>query len=558
MNAVVEINAYCTAVLNGSIAAGRWERAAVQRYRDDLQRAREAGSPIYFDQSKAERALKLFPLLEHTTGKFNGKPFYLEPWQQFIVWNIYGWYRTDDRTRRFRKFYIEIGRKNGKTALAAAICHLEFSFVGEARPEIYCVATKRAQSKLVWEEANRMRGRSAYLRNRITSTPSEYTMKEPGGGVFKALGGDGGGDDGLNPSVVLFDEIHEYKTKGHMDLWDKMHTGSDSRLQPIFGYITTAGDKRSVLWQKQRKYAEQVATGEVFDDSLFAFICALDPDDDEFDPDNWRKANPGLDTIKKRSGIAELAAQARHDPTAHHQLLRYHCNRMVESTNQFIPSRIWQLGNKPLPPLSGRICHGAADLGWRDDLAAFALVFPPLADGGDWFAKVWAFIPEESRRDLSKLPWSGWRDSEQLIVTSGNTTDTGAIYSVIQDCRDTYNLKSIGLDGNNAREFGTTLTAKGLSVDEIGQQSNQMNEPMRKLLELCTAGKFIHGGDSETLLSWCVGNMIARTSNGLVRPDKEASKDKIDPAVAIVMAVRQCLFADDPSKQSRIRVVTVG
>ena len=556
MNAVVEINAYCTAVLNSTIKTGRWERAAVQRYLDDLKRAREDGCPIYFDQSKAERALKLFPLLEHTTGKFNGQPFELEPWQKFIIWNLYGWYRTDDRTRRFRKFYVEIGRKNGKTALAAAICHLEFSFVGESRPEVYCVATKRAQSKLVWEEAYRMRGRSNFLRNRITATPSEYTMKEPGGGIFKALGGDGGGDDGLNPSVVIFDELHEFKNKGHMDLWDKMHTGSDMRTQPVFGYITTAGDKESELWKKQRAYAEQVATGEVFDDSLFSFICALDPDDDEFDPDNWRKANPGLDTIKKRSGIEELAAKARHDPIAHNQLLRYHCNRVVESVNQFIPLRIWDLGNKPLPTLSGRLCHGAADLGWRDDLASFALVFPPLDDLGDWYVKVWAFIPEDCRRDLTKLPFVEWVKSGQLTVTQGNTTDTGAIHSVIKEASEIYNLKSIGLDGNNAREFGTDLTAKGFVVDEIGQQATHYNEPMRKLLELCTSGRFIHAGDS--LLRWCIGNMVSKTANGLVRPDKENSREKIDPAVATVMGVRQCLFSDDPTKQSRIRVVTVG
>lgn len=555
MNAVFAINAYCQSVLTGEVNTGPWERAAVQRYVDDLERAKDKSSPIYFDQSKAERALKLFPLLEHTTGKFNGKPFVLEPWQMFIVWNIYGWYRRDDRTRRFRQFHIELGRKNGKTCLAAGICHIEFSFMGEHRPEVYCIATKRAQSKLLWEEAFRMRSRSAFLRDRISVVASEYTMTEPGGGKFKALGGDGGGDDGTNPSLSLFDELHEFKNKGHLDLWDKLRTGSDARTQPLFGTITTAGDKSSELWKSQRKYGEQVVTGEIFDDSVFVFICALGPDDDEFDPDNWRMANPGLGTIKNPSGIAELAEKAKHDPVAHHQLLRYHCNRIVESINTFIPLRVWDKGKRPLDTLSGRVCHGGVDLGWRDDLAAFALVFPPLDDLGDWFVKVWAFCPADSRRDLTKLPFANWVKDDSLIVTPGNTTNTSAIYDKIAEARSIYNVKTIGLDGNNAREFGTQLTGKGIICEELSQQATGYNEAMLKQLALCAEGRFIHGG--QELLRWCIGNMVSKTVGGLIRPDKENSREKIDPAVAVLMALRQCVFAEN-NDGPRVRVVTVG
>ena len=555
MNAIAAINGYCLAIQSGEINAGKWERAAVQRYVDDLERAKLKNSPIYFDQSKAERALKLFPLLEHTTGKFDGQPFKLEPWQMFIVWNLYGWYRRDDRTRRFRNFHIELARKNGKTAIAAAIAHIEFSFMGESRPEVYSVATKRAQSKLVWEEADRMRGRSAFLKNRITVVASEYTMTEPGGGKFKALGGDGGGDDGLNPSCVIFDEIHEFKNKGHLDLWDKLRTGSDSRKQPLFGTITTAGDKASELWKAQRKYGEQVVCGEIFDDSIFVFICALGPDDDEFDPANWRMANPGLGTIKNDSGMRQLAAKAKHDSNAHNQLLRYHCNRIVESLAVFISLRIWDKGGKALPNLTGRICHGGADLGWRDDLAAFSLVFPPLDDSGDWFVKVWAFIPADSRRDLTKLPFPEFIANGSLIVTPGNTTNTAAIHAVIAEARSIYSLKTIGLDGNNAREFGTQLTGKGVAVEELSQQASGYNEAMLKQIELCAEGRFIHGKDP--LLRWCMGNMISKTTNGLLRPDKENSREKIDPAVATLMGIRQCLFADT-TDGPRVRIVTVG
>lgn len=558
MTAIEEINGYCTEMLSGRIKAARWEVAAVSRYRDDLARALQPNAPIYFDQSAAERAIAVIQQLQHTTGKFNGQRFVLEPWQKFLIWNIYGWYRSDG-TRRFRHVYIEIARKNGKTALAAAIAHLEFSFMGEHRPEVYCVATKRAQSVLVWEEAKRMRSRSRFLQDRISVVESRYTMKEPGGGVFKALGGDGSGEDGTNPSCVLFDELHQFRNKGHMELWDKMRTGSDMRKQPIFIVITTAGDKNSLLWKSQRKYAEDVATGDVFDDSLFSFICAMEAADDEFDPDNWRKANPGLDSIKQRSGIAELADKARHDSLAHHQLLRYHCNRIVDSVNQFISLRIWDKGNKPLPALSGRICYGGLDLGWRDDLAAFALIFPP-ADRDDpkglWYCKVWGFMPEESKQDLAKLPWCDWRKEDFLEITEGNTTDTTAIYERIDDCRTTYSLKGIGLDGNNARECGTQLTTKGYLVDEMAQQATAYHEAMQKFKELALGGRLIHGGCP--LLRSAIENMVAKTVGGLQKPDKDASSDKIDPAVALLMALRRSMFNDDNAKVSRIRVVNVG
>ena len=556
MSFAATIHNYCREVTSGRRVVGMYERAAVQRYLDDLERAKGNRCSFYFDQTAAERALRFAPLVQHTTGKFAGKPFVQEDWQQFIDWNLFGWRRRDNGTRRFRHAHIEIARKNGKTLKAAELSLLTFLFDGERRAEVYCVATKRAQSKLVWIEANRMRGRSGFLRSAIRTVPSEYTMHAVSdGGILKALGGDGGGDDGLNPSVVIFDELHEFKNKGHRDLWDKMRTGSSAREQPLFIVITTAGDSQSELWKAQRKYCEDVVLGDFLDDSQFVFICSLDPDDDPLDPDNWRKANPGLGTIKNESDIRELAERARCDPDAMHQLLRYHCNLMVESVNQAIPLATWDLGNKPLPILSGRICHGGLDLGWRDDLAAFALVFPPLSDTGDYIVKVWAFCPADGKRDLTREPWAGWIRSGLLTVTPGNVTDVSAIYHVIDEARKMYTLKSVALDGNNAREFGTNLVTKGLQVYEHAQTGKAYNEPMRKLIEVCSQGRMIHGG--QELLRWAVGNMIAATNQGLMRPDKEHSREKIDPAVAMLMAFSEAVFhaGREETKEAKIRIL---
>lgn len=558
MEVLKTLHRYCESVLSGKRVAGQHVKNACQRFLNDLIRFSEPGSPYYFDEKKASVALRFPQLLVHTTGKFDGKPFLLCDWQQFIVANLWGWRRRDDGTRRFATCHIEMGRKNGKTALVAVLAWMALVLDGEARAEVYAVATKRAQSKLSWEEANRMRGRNDWLSSRFKATPSEYEIIGLlDGAKFKALGGDGGGDDGLNPYLVIFDELHEWKSEGHMKLWDKMRTGSSARSQKLFITITTAGDTKSKLWQSERKYAEQVAAGTLIDDTCFAFVCALDPDDDIFDPENWPKANPGLDTICKRSDIEELAQKARTDPRAEQQLKRYHCNLMVEPLAQGISAAVWARGSSAVPDLTGRVCHGGLDLGWRDDLASFGLVFPPDDKAkGKYYCLSWSFCCSGGARDLSKDSWPDWIKSGLLQVTPGPTTDWTAIVQLIDTLTKKYRIKSIALDGANARETGVTLAAKGHTVWEHGQTAKHYNEPIRSLIQVCTEGRFVHGDNP--LLAWAISNMLTQTQQGLIRPSKEHSRDKIDPAVAIIMGYSQCLFHGIGKKETgepRIRKV---
>jgi phage terminase large subunit-like protein len=529
------LNDFCDDVLTGRRVTGQLQRSAITRFKNDLKRSQEPGCEFYFDERKAAIAIRFIGLLKHTTGDFAGKPFLLEPWQIFIIANIFGWRWRSNGTRRFRNAHIEIGRKNGKTALVAAIALLCLVMDGEGRPEVYAVATKRAQSKLSWQEADRFRSGNAWLSEQIRSTPSKYIMTGADESVFVALAGDGGGDDGLNPSCVIFDELHEWKLEGHLKLWDKMRTGSSTRPHPLFITITTAGDTKSYLWKSERKYAEAVSRGEQFDDTLFAFICCLDPHDDIFDPANWIKANPGLGTIKKAKDIEDLATKARIDPTAERQLKRYHCNLMVEPTAQGITAESWERGNQPLPDLRNQICFGAVDLGWRDDLAAFWLVFPPPnLTSGVFYTLGWAFCPLNGARDLTQGEWQQWQNEGLLLATPGTETSVLEIHKIIEQARKTYKIKAIAIDPNNARQFGQELEAKQIEVVGHGQKGIHYNEPFRALKSACNEGRIIHGGNK--LLTWCVGNMVVAMQGGLMRPAKEHSRDKIDPAVAMIMA----------------------
>ena len=338
----------------------------------------------------------------------------------------------------------------------------------------------------------------------------------------------------MNPSCVLFDELHEWKNEGHLKLWDKLRTGSATRAQPLFLTITTAGDTKSYLWKSERKYAEAVSRGEQSDDSVFAFICCLDKDDDILDEANWIKGNPGLYTIKDPTEIRGLATEAMINATAERQLKRYHCNLMVEPTAQGISAAVWAKGNTPLPDLSGRICYGAIDLGWLDDLAAFWLIFPPPnLTTGTYYTLGWAFCPQHGARDLATGDWQKWISEGLLIATDGNQTDIEAIRSAVKAAKAKYKIKAIALDQNNARQFGQELTKEGYDVVGHGQKGIHYNEPLRSLKAACNEGRVIHGGNP--LLAWAVENMVVAISGGLMRPAKEHSRDKIDPAVAMIM-----------------------
>lgn len=541
MNAANIVAQYCDDVLSGKLVAGELQRAAVRRYVDDLKRAKSGTCGFYFDQQKAEFAVAFIQLLPLTESEFNGKPFILSPWQVFIVWNLWGWRRTVDGHRRFRQAWIEIARKNGKSEFAAAISCLLFHADGEAKPDCYCAATKQEQAGIVFDKAVAMTQARPFLSRRCKYLESKARLKRPDGGVLRPLGSEGKSADGLSPHGVFFDELHEWKAAKHLKLWEKLTTGSGIRPQPLFVVITTAGDDQSELWKRERSYSVRVVLGEVVDDSHFSFICCIDDDDDPFDRDNWIKANPNLGVSVRWDYLEELARKAAELPEALNAFRRYHCNQRVESLSRAIPDRLWKAGAKPLPVLSGRIAYGGIDIGFRDDLAAFGLVFPPLREGEPWAIKCRSFLPADCRRDLTAEPFRTWISDGLLTITPGNTTDADAIYSAVAEARELYNLKSIAIDPNNARILGSELVARGCHVYEFSQWARTWNEPFREILRLFAERQVIHGDDP--VLSWCATNLVTHTSgDGLIKPSKQSSREKIDPLVAVFFAFAEALF----------------
>ena len=540
------VHGYVDDVQAGRVAVGLLERLAVERYTRDLRRAGRKDFPFILDEHKAARAIRFYQALKHSTGEFDGRPFILQDWQRWVVWNLFGWVHRDTGFRRFREAFLSMGRGNGKSPFVAAtlLKLLAADQPAEPRAEIKIAATQAGRddgsgAKIVFDECARMIERSPALQARC-EVLSKAIVYKPTAGTIMALSSKGSTKDGFNLHAYVGDELHEWGDP-QAELLEKLETAMGKRRQPLGLLITTAGTDRSTLWLAKHRECDQVLRQVYRDDALFAFICEIDDDDDPLDPANWRKGNPNLGVSVKADYLERLATKARHDRAKRTAFQRYHANKLVRSRDKLIDLDAWNRCRCKLPDLRRRPCHGGLDLGWRDDLAAFYLCFP--LDGGRYAFRGWCWCPEDvEHRDLGREPWANWIDQGLLRVTSGDVTDIDAVFRQIKLARRHYGLRTVALDPNNARAVEVRLVNElGLDVYAFGQSCRKYNEPLRELLGLVTNGNLLH---DDPLLTWAADNAVGRTdSAGLMMPDKKHSAEKIDPFVAALMAYSECLYA---------------
>lgn len=547
------VDRYMADVLSGARIAGRLEIAAVQRHMNDLKHGRERG--IYFDEQSATRACSFFSLLKLTDGEWAGQPLQLKPFQCFIVWCLFGWRRVSDGMRRFRRAFLSLARGNGKTPFLAALSLLVFAFDDppEPRAECYACATTSQQSdRQFFGDLKAFVAANPDLASVVAVRPHRLHVAHTDA-RFEVLSSDGRVNDGLRPHLVAADEIHEWVGLKHRKLWDKIISAMGKRRQPLFVSITTAGDDESDLWGEIYDYCVQVVdqANSIQADDQFVFICEIDDNDDPFDERCWAKANPMLEYgVVKIDHLRSMLNDAKWNPSVRNTLIRYHLNKRVTTAIRLIPPELWAAGNGALPDLAGRSCRGGFDWGWRDDLTALALVFPldtVLVQDEErrcYAALVDSWIPEGTARDLTAEPWASWIRSGLLRVTPGDTTDTGAIYARLTELNNLYAIQSMAMDGNNAREFGSRITAEhGIDAYFFGQTHSKYNEPTRELLAALREGRLVHGG--HPLLAWSADKVVGSSdSREYLKPEKKRSRDKIDPICALIMALSECLFAE--------------
>lgn len=533
MNIEKTIQAYIERVLTGKQPTGKLEVLTVQRHINDLKTAYERG--FYFDQKAGLRPIQLFNFLRHGKGKdFAGKPFILSDWQMFKFYVQYGWMKSN-KQRRFRKAYLEIAKKNGKTAMLGgeAIYHLLAD--GEVGAEVYSAATKREQAAICFNDTKQIIKYSPKIKSKVKIYQYSIAFEQLGNS-FKALSSDSSTQDGLNTHFGIIDEYHAWKSN---DLFDNIESSMASRSEPMMDIITTAGFNRTSPCYTFRDVCIKVLQGIIEQDDLFPLIFSMDEEDDWEDQAAWVKANPNMGISVKTEFLRSKYIDAKNNPSKINEFKTKQLNMWVDSVSVWIPDDDWQACGGPVLDLAGMECNGGLDLSSTRDLTALALVFQ-LPDGSD--AYKWMFwMPEDNVQDRVKndrVPYDLWISQGYITTTPGNVTDYDFIQADIMRIASTYKLKAVSYDRWNSSQLVINLTNEGINMQPFGQGYGSMSAPTKEFERTVFTRRMNHMNNP--VMRWMMSNVaIQRDPAGNIKIDKSKASEKVDGAVAAVMAKGQ-------------------
>lgn len=524
---------YIDAVLNDKIPVCKWVRLAVERHLNDLKTAGKRG--FYFDEKQSERVLQFFMFLRHSKGEWAGSRFVLSPWEQFVIYCIYGWRRKKDGLRRFSNVYLEVARKNGKSTFAAGNGIYLLDGDGEPGAEVYSAATKRDQARIILSEAQRMVRSSPELKKFITVTSGNLNVLDTGS-KFEALSSDSNTLDGLNVHGGIIDELHAHKTR---EVYDLINTATGARRQPMLFSITTAGVNQNGICREQHNHAEKVLLGIIPDDTFFGMIFTLDKDDDWEDEINWIKSNPNLGVSVYVEDLRKKARSAKTSPGSLNAFLRLHMNVWTAAESIWILPDIWKnsAGIVNKEELRGCECYGGLDLSTTTDISALTLTFPQ-PDGS--FKSLYEFwipadrIEERVKRD--RVPYDVWVRDGLIHATDGSVIDYDFIEHRIIELSHIYKIRELAYDPYNATEITNHLIDCGLEMVAFRQGFMSISPAAKQLEILIMSAKYHHGNNP--VMTWMMSNVVIRQDPaGNIKLDKEKSREKIDGPVSAVMAI---------------------
>ena len=498
-----------------------------------------------FDERKARRVVRFIEALRHTKGEFHGQPFHLLPWQEKIIRDVFGTVREDDPTmRQYTTAYIEIPKKNGKSELGAAIALNMLINDDEWKAEVYSCASDRQQAAIVFDVAVDMVRQSPALMKRVKIIPSTRRMiYQPTGSIYQVLSSEVATKHGLNVSACIFDELHTQPTRA---LYDVMTQGSgDARKQPLWFLLTTAGtDRNSICWEVHQK-ALDILEGRKIDPRFYPVIFGLPDEADWTSEENWYRANPSLDHTITIDKVRDAFRKAQETPADENQFRQLRLNQWVKQSIRWMPMDKWDECGGVVDPyaLEGRACYAGLDLSSTSDLTALVLVFPPTSEDEPYIALPFFWLPEETlslrvRRD--HVPYDQWAKRGFIQTTEGNVVHYGFIERFICELGEYYDIREIAHDRWNATMMVQTLEDDGFTMVPFGQGFKDMSPPTKELMRIVLEHKLCHGG--HPVLRWNMDNAYVRTDPaGNLKLDKEKSTEKVDGAVALVMALDRAM-----------------
>lgn len=506
----------------------------------------------YYDDAAASRAVKFFAVcVRHVKGDKSGQPLVLDAWQEHrIIRPFFGWKRKADNTRRFRTLYLEVPRKNGKSTLIAGLGLYLLFADGEQGGEIYSAAADKEQAAIVFQVAKGMVDQNRDLTAASVTVRHNISVAKTGS-FYRVLSADAFTKHGLNAHGILFDELHAQPNR---ELYDVLTTSVGSRAQPAVFLITTAGVRPkakgvSVCWE-MHEHALKVSAGTVRDDTFLPVVYAATAEDDWTDPKVWARCNPGLGSSIRLDYLQEACERAKSIPGYENTFKRLHLNLWTEQDTRWIQMEKWDACalDYDEASLEGLPCYGALDLANRNDLAAFALVFP-IGNTYRCLLRFWCpekRIQERAKRD--RVPYDQWKKDGFITSTPGDAIDNEFIRAEILRLGARFKIRDVAFDPWAATETSVRLQDEGVKMVEYRQGFRSMSEPTKNLYSLILENRFNHNGNP--VLRWMAANAAtSQDAAGNIKPDKEKSSDKIDGIVSLVMAIGRATV-DKPAPET--------
>lgn len=505
---------------------------------------------------KGQQAVDFINLLNHTKGIWHGVPFDLIPWQDEIIRDVFGTLKIDGY-RKYNTVYIEATKKSGKSELAAAVALKLLIADGEWAAEVYGCASDRSQASFVFDVAVDMVDQNEDLRKAVRPILSKKRLVYlPTKSFYQVCSSEAYTKHGLNVHGVIFDELHAQPNRA---LYDVMSKGSgDARMQPLFFYITTAGDdpdRTSIGWEVHQK-AIGVLNGTMKIPNFYAKIFGVPEEADWTDEKEWIKANPSIGHHLRIETFRSAFNEAVINKADERSFRQLRLNQWVKTkVSKWVNLSVWDENKCEIDYeyLKGRKCYGGLDLSSKIDLTAFALVFPPDEPSGMYVILVYFWIPEDmmaKRIRNDHVPYDDWVKEGWIESTPGAVIDYRFIEKKILDLRDEYEIAMIGFDPWNAQQTATNLNDEGFEMVEIRQGYKSMSPPMKELEALLYSKQINHG--KNPVMRWNFGNLeVKQDENDNVRPIKGKAKERIDGIVAMIDAMSLVINTQESIYETR-------
>jgi phage terminase large subunit-like protein len=495
----------------------------------------------FYDKTAADSAIRFMETyLTFVEGDVSGKQFVLERWQkEDIIKPIFGIKHINSKLRRFREVYVEVPRKNSKSTLCAALALTFLVLDREGGKQIIGAAYGRKQAGLVFRVAKQMVKMSPKLNKLLTCYQGSIMY---GFDSYQTVSKEANTGHGLNPYIVIFDELHTQKDR---DLYDVLLSGMGARSQPVLICITTAGSDRSSICYDRHEYAIKVNSKQIKDDAFLGVIYSASESDDIYSIKTWRKANPNYGVSVKPEFLKREALQAKQSVAYENTFKRLYLNIWTSSIDGYISDIFWQKNSSLEIDLEGEECWAGMDFSSTSDMTSLSLFFPKHKAIRNWY-----WLPMEKGRDSAdknNIYYFDWLRQGLVRETEGNVIDKDVISNDVLEIFKKYRPEKVAYDPYNAVDVVSNLYMADIECQPYRQHPKDLNAPTKELFGLAMKKELNHGGDP--ILRWMVGNAEVfkdTNDNWKIMKNKKHPEKKVDGLVAAILAIGQWLSDVNP------------